>query len=1313
MRHSSPFLSVRTEGALFPADILAQIASKTFGGVTPEAYHLDGENLNEAISRSWNRLLGVWKSFQTARAALPPGDFGTTLTREKWLYKLFQELGYGRLQSTRPFEIDGKSYPVSHLWRNVPIHLVGCGVDIDKTHVSPGIIRHQPHGMVQEFLNRSDDHLFALLSNGLLLRLLRDNASLVRRAFVEFDLESMMDGESFPDFSLLWLLCHQSRVEADRPEESPLERWVQGARKEGVQALDRLREGVEGAIVALGVGFLEHRANDDLRDALRAGRLDRQDYYRSVLRLVYRLVFLFVAEERDLLCPVERGGEGAARRRQYLTRYLPHYSLTRIRGLAERHPGSRHDDLYRMTSFILGRLGNAGSDDLGLSPLGSGLFDPEISDPLPNSRLSNHAFLDAIRALTILSDEGHGRRPISYRNLGSEELGSVYEFLLELHPDLNLEAMTFALKLAAGNERKTTGSYYTPTSLIESLLKTALDPKLDEAARHADPEKAILGLNLCDPACGSGHFLVAAAHRMAGRLGQIRCGGEPSELVFRQALRDVIGHCLYGVDINPMSVELCKVSLWMESMEPGKPLSFLDHRIVCGNSLLGTTPALMAQGVPDEAFQPLEGDERARVNSMRRQNRAERAGQGTLQFGGAVSATTYRLGEAIRELDKIDDTGINGIREKEEKHHALLESEDLTRARESAGAWSAVFVAPRTAEAPQWTHDTFRRVSEGGLSALPSAYRESFRRLSEEYRFFYWHVAFPDVFSIPETGIVGVGPHGWTGGFDVVLGNPPWERLKLQEQEYFAERRPDIANAPNAAARRRMIRDLDMEDPVLFHEYKDALRKAEGESHIARNAGIFPLCGRGDVNTYALFAEQFLNLMSPDGRAGIIVPTGIATDDGTKGYIDEVVTSHRLASFYSFENEEFIFRDVHHSYRFCLMTLLGTATRQEAVDFLFFARKVENLEDERRHFTLSPAEVAALNPNTKTCPIFRSKMDAELARKIYARVPVLFDEARGADGNPWGINFQRMFDMANDSGLFRTHAQMAADGATLDGTTFCLPDGKLFLPLYEAKMVHQFDHRWATYEQNGEDSRDATDAEKANPAYSVLPRYWVPKEEVDKRLADKGWTYGWLMGWRDVTSAHVLRTMIATVVPRCGVGHKMPLFMLNKNIESKCKAAHLANLNSLVLDFLARQKVGGTSLTYFYLKQFPVLPPSDYDEATLAFITSRILELVYTAEDLRPFAVDLGYTGNPFPWDPSRRAVLRAELDAYYAKLYGLTRDELRYILDPTDVYGEDYPSETFRVLKNNEMREFGEYRTRRLVLEAWDRVSQEEKTDR
>jgi len=286
----------------------------------------------------------------------------------------------------------------------------------------------------------------------------------------------------------------------------------------------------------------------------------------------------------------------------------------------------------------------------------------------------------------------------------------------------------------------------------------------------------------------------------------------------------------------------------------------------------------------------------------------------------------------------------------------------------------------------------------------------------------------------------------------------------------------------------------------------------------------------------------------------------------------------------------------------------------------------------------------------------------------------------------------RQMDMANDSNLFQD-----APGP-----------GKL--PLYEAKMIHQFDHRWATYGADGSSRDVAVDAKK-DPNFTVTPRYWVDAAEVESRLAAKGWARGWLMGWRDITNATNERTVIAGLVPLVGVGNKMPLFLFDSRVTGQNAACFYGNLGSLSFDFVARQKLGGTTLNYFYLKQFPILPPDHYADADLSFIVPRVLELTYTAHDLKSWAEDLGYEGEPFPWNPERRAQLRAELDAYYARLYGLTRDELRYIFDPADVMGDDYPSETFRVLKKNEIREFGEYRTRRLVLEAWETLNDGEQT--
>ncbi|MBM3299767.1 MAG: N-6 DNA methylase, partial [Deltaproteobacteria bacterium] len=388
--------------------------------------------------------------------------------------------------------------------------------------------------------------------------------------------------------------------------------------------------------------------------------------------------------------------------------------------------------------------------------------------------------LDAVRALAFTVDK-NVRRAVDYRNLGTEELGSIYESLLELHPVINGKEASFQLSTASGHERKTTGSYYTPASLISCLLDSALEPVLDEVARKPDPETVILNLKVCDPACGSGHFLIAAAHRIAKRLATVRTGDEePSPDALRKALRDVIGHCLYGVDINPMAVELCKVSLWMEALEPGKPLSFLEHKIQCGNSLLGATPALLEKGIPDDAFKPIEGDDKKLCTSYRKLNKDERQGQ--QDIFARFEEPWDRLGDlatSILNLEKIEDDTIQGICQKQQRYAELVRSAGYLYGRLWADAWCAAFVWKKVNDRNlpyAVTEQIFRQIEKSPY-AVPHWMRDEIQRLSTQYQFFHWHLAFPDVFRVPASGERPDNEQtGWCGGFDVVLGNPPWIR---------------------------------------------------------------------------------------------------------------------------------------------------------------------------------------------------------------------------------------------------------------------------------------------------------------------------------------------------------------------------------------------------------------------------------------------------------------------------------------------------------------------------------------------------------
>jgi hypothetical protein len=1281
MKRSDSFTSIRTEGGLLPADLLVRVSllDQHLDGLTPSGYHLaNGERLNDSINRSWNRLVGAWASFSDALSRVPVDDrTATNITRSRWSLVLFQELGYGQLQSRKAAEIDGKSYPVSHGWGQVPVHLVGAKVPLDRrTEGVAGAATMSPHGLVQEYLNRSDDQLWGLVTNGLQLRLLRDNAALTRQAFVEFDLEAIFTGNEYPAFAILWLLCHQSRLEGE-PASCVLEQWSTEAAKQGTRALDQLRGGVESAIAALGTGFLAHPNNTALRDALRNGELDKQEYYRQLLRLVYRLLFLFVAEDRGLL--LDANASPAARER-----YTNFYSLNRIRDLASRRRGGPHGDLWAQLAVVFDALGREhGAPALGLPGLGSFLWGEAATPSLNAAQLPNRQLLAAVLALTSVHD-GKVRRGVDYRNLGSEELGSIYESLLELHPQLSVESRSFALSTASGNERKTTGSYYTPTSLITELLDSALEPVLAEAAAQANPEAAILDLKVIDPACGSGHFLIAAAHRIAKRLAAVRTGDdEPSPAATRSALRDVISRCVHGIDLNPMAVELCKVSLWMEAMEPGKPLGFLDHRIVRGNGLIGATPALLDAGVPDDAFKPLTGDDKAFVASLKKRNKQARSGQESL-FGGDAGVALAPLAARAEALDEINDDSIAAVQAKATRWSELVMSSEYQAAVHAADTWCAAFVTPKTKTAPPVTQDEYH-CAKTQPDRVSDAVRTAVAEMTDQYGFLHWHLAFLDVY-------------GSRGGFDVVLGNPPWEKVKLSEKEFFAASSPEVANLAGAK-RKAAIQKLQFDDPDLWHAYENALRQAEGESHFIRSSGRFPLCGRGDVNTYAVFAEVMRDAVAPTGRLGVICPTGIATDDTTKHFFADCVTDRRLVSLYDFENAAPVFPGVHRSFKFCLLTLSGLQRPVDEAQFVFFAHRTADLDDPERRFTLSPDDLALINPNTKTAPVFRSRRDAEITKAIYRRVPILIRDD-DPNGNPWGIEYQRMFDMTNDSHLFRTADELVAEGAVLTGNVWGRGNQR-WLPLYEAKMAHHFNHRFGDYalKRDGDDGSSLPDpplASLQDPSYVVQPRYWVAETTVRDSL--RASRHDWLLGFRNVTNTTNERTMIATALPVVALGNSEPV------LGSDLQRAWLlsACLASIVQDYVARFKMGNVNLNFFVARQLAVPTPqqlegrSGWSSGSVAdWLELRVLELTYTAWDLGGFAADLGYHGPPFRWEPERRDQLRSELDAAFFHLYGIDRDDVDYIMD------------TFPIVRRKDEGVHGEYRTKRLILERYDALAE------
>lgn len=1465
------YQSIRIEGGLIPADELARLTSLQTPDKTEQTeshYGIPkGLKLRDEVARYWKIAQNLWADFQPQRQR---ADINThDLTRREFLLPLLRSvLGFTDLEEGARIEASGHTYNIGHLSGDgrVPLILAAHDQGLDapddrfgETNPETGKIRRRsPFMLVQEALNASDTTLWAVVSNGLRFRILRDNPSLTRPVYVEIDIEAIFNEELYADFVAFWLLAHASRFARPQaggegkpsdPADCPWERWRNAGQEAGVRARDRLRVGVADALRALGTGFLSHRDNDALRQALQQDNgLTKQAFFEELLGLVYRLIFLATVEDRTDVStgqPLIFTPDSPDDARQ---RYLAGYSLTWLRERAVRRSSfDTHSDLWQALTITFDAL-SRGEPALGLPALG-GLFDREQCPHLDAAWIENRWLLEAVFHLGYFR-EPTGLTRVNYRDMGPEELGSVYESLLELVPDPQNLAQPHAARLAfvgdddaaastKGNTRKLTGSYYTPDPLVQELIKSALEPVIADTvkANPQQPVEALLQLAICDPACGSGHFLLAAARRLADEVAKLRApGGAPSQADYRHALRDVVSRCIFGVDKNPMAIALAKTALWLEAYTPDRPLSFLDHHLQVGDALLGVLdPKVLENGIPDEAYAVLSGDDKETASALKKQNKADLKSWKAITAGDLFAKTGLAtLADAVEHLT---DDSLAGI---EAKRAAWAQAEDEARhstLARLADTYVAAFLAPKL---PQ---DAARIPLSGYLWGLINGERSkpevdnAASELCRAHGVFHWWLAFPQVVA--------------RGGFTVMLGNPPWERIKLQEEEFFASRSPLVAMAKNKAERaeriellrqglllHRLFPDVEAAEGLsppnraemrLYEEFISARRGAEAASLYAHESGRYPLTGVGDVNTYALFAESFSQLVAPDGRAGFIVPTGIATDDSTKAFFGGISQAGRLARLYDFENSEAIFVAVHRSYKFALMTL-GQAP---AAEFVCFATQVAHLADPARRFALTPDEFTLINPNTRTCPIFRSQRDAELTKKLYRAAPVLIEEGE-TDKNPWGIRFLSMFHMSNDSGLF--YDAPASEG------------GALRLPLYEAKMIHQFDHRWATYvdapdKPSGVETADVSEAQKVDPAFVVRPRYWLDEREVLARIArvparvasawlgvheasagdraeseqklqlavaswvagelfrravgvpesDGGWSarqsvqgtqaaeaglvrmfpafgaalkaaniggkkafaefgkwalqdagvgfYGaelealsgresdpqalltsldylldqrsprWLMGWRDICRNTDVRTLISGVIPRDAVVGDFPCFRFANGSRGGSVAAFLGNLNALPLDFVVRQKVSGAHLKFFHMRQLPIFQPDHYSEADLAFIVPRVLELTYTAHDLEPWADDLsaydsrpaGERGTPFAWNPERRAQLRAELDAYYARLYGLTRDELRYILDPADVMGDAYPSETFRVLKNNEMREFGEYRTRRLVLAAWD----------
>jgi hypothetical protein len=753
--------SIRIEGGLFSSDLLEQLDRNDLPGQRAADFGLSG-SLSDEVAAVFSEARALWDMFQQRLQRL--GDQSspaqiTRVTRNQWHIPFFSLLGYDLQPNPEPFQFGQLVFPISHRAGSLPdappVHLVAVTQPLGSVDPTTRP-RWSPHVLVQQYLNQSDA-LWGIVANGSLVRLLRTSSLISRQSYLEIDLASIFAENRFDDFFRAYRLLHRSRLpqgHADA-ERCLLEQYYRTALEQGGRVRERLREGVEQAISTLADGFLATGYQPP----------DAFQFYRDLLRLVYRILFLLVAEQRGLFGETDL--------------YRDHYSISRlVRLSSERNAYTDDVDLWHSVRALWYVLRDEKlAEKLGVAPLNGDLFT-EL--PLDHCRLRNRDLLSAIwRLAWYRPTEREQPRRVNYAALDTEELGSVYESLLDYHPVIE-PGGSFALSF--GSERKTTGSYYTPPQLVQELVTSTLKPVLAERLQAARTQEAkiaaLLNLKVLDPACGSGHFLLAAARYLGRELARLRFQeDEPSPDAVRQSVRDVITHCIYGVDKNPLAVELARVALWIESHDSEKPLTFLDHRIKCGDSLVGILNLdVLKTGIPDDTFAPLSTDDKEIANSLKKRNRSEcrslASGQMRLPF--APAQVVAALGSKHHDIEAIADDSPAAVREKKNRYERLLADPKRLRLIEACDLWTAAFFQRFTPELLKSHAAITTDVVTDHLAELahPQALAAA-QALAVENRFFHWPLEFPEVFhpsphrsggesTPPSPKALGEG--GWGGG---------------------------------------------------------------------------------------------------------------------------------------------------------------------------------------------------------------------------------------------------------------------------------------------------------------------------------------------------------------------------------------------------------------------------------------------------------------------------------------------------------------------------------------------------------------------
>ena len=1209
------------------------------------------------------------------------------------------------------------------------------GLSLDARDRDTGRQSRTPHGQILRYLSTADIESesrirWGFLTNGGLWRLYDYRARPRATGYFEADLGEMLGSGGEDGLRLFYLLF---RRDSFTPQQGATTSFLEAALAQGRRYEEKVAQDLSSVVF--------ERVFPKLVQALAEGTGEDLSRVRhAALILLYRLLFVLYAEDRGLL-PVNDPRYEDYGLRKPVRDHVAH----RMQGSAvfSASASSYYDHL--MTLFRQIDEGDEGDESIGLPPYNGGLFASEAAPLLKTARLTDKIVGDIIYDLSHTETEGT-RHFVNYRDMSVQQLGSIYERLLEREPvrDDNGGIVVRPNSYA----RKDSGSFFTPQELVDLIVDRTLKPLAEErlkafedksedlrsdhraiAERHAellalDPAEAVLDLKVLDPAMGSGHFLVTAVDFLSDYIAEVAeyapavpewlDGEYSSPLVERVAAirrdilqraqasdwvmdeaqltdqsiirRMVLKRCIYGVDKNPLTVELAKVSLWLHSFTVGAPLSFLDHHLRCGDSLVGLR-------VPEAT---------AQLNRL-----------GGL-FASSAIAGAEAATSGMQRIEEMSDADVAEVRESAELFRGVedttanlrglldflcglrwLTSDMRGKARAAVETLLVETLGSRPNEAYSLLSQGPDAVGDGetgGDDTSWSGFKELWsdaRSVADREGFLHWEAAFPGVWQ------------RWqeeqpVGGFDAVIGNPPWDRIKLQEVEWFSTRSPELALAPTAAARKTGIQQLRDKGAPLADEFDAAKERADKLGELIRASGNYPLLGGGDINLYSLFVERAMGLIKPDGFVGLLTPSGIYADKTASAFFKSLSSSGRVGGLFDFENRKIFFKDVHASFKFCALIFGGAERRFDETECAFFLHDIETISDRNRCFALASSDFARVNPNTGTAPIFRTRRDAEITRRIYERHPVLVDRSQGEERKAWPVRYHTMFHMTNDSHLFRTATQLDSEGFyPVQGNRWRRGD-ELYLPLYQGRMIHQFDHRANSVVINPENthnpylSEEVTDEQHADPIFLPQSQYWIPASQVAPVIPDGR---GYAIGFRDIARPTDARTAIVALVPWAGYGNTVPLLIGGEEaLSAELAATAAANLNCLCLDFIVRQKAQGTHLNWYIVEQLPVVADGDYDRrfgntTARELVREHVLRLTYTANDMIPFARDLGYDGPPFIWDGEERRHLRARLDALYFHLYGLSREDAGYVLD------------TFPIVQRQDEAAFGSYRTRDLIL--------------